>query len=212
MPIFRKNGVSVLFIHVPKTGGSSVEDLFAASGWEVHYLDRGGRKSLNPNRRCSPQHMHGTMLADTFQLDSFRLSFMMVREPIARFRSELLMQQPALQEPWTGKVERTATSLLREYTTNPFVADNHIRPQSHFYVPGAKVFSFESGLDRMAEELRDTHSLDLNLRKGVPHRFPGGRGFSSSAIRIPGHLQRDLFHFYREDFSWFGYDAPAGIG
>lgn len=209
MPIFRKSGVAVLFIHVPKTGGSSLEDLFAASGWEVHQLDRNGRRTLNPHRRCSPQHMHASMLEDTLRLDTFRMSFMVVREPIARFRSELLMQHPALKEPWPARLERTATSLLRGYTADPFIADNHLRPQSHFYVPGTTVFRFEDGLDHVAQTLRDTHSLDLDLTKGVPHRLPGGKGFSSSAIEIPEHLQRDLVHFYRDDYTSFDYEVPA---
>jgi hypothetical protein len=36
VPVMIKDGRSVLFIHIPKTGGTSVERLFKKSGWEQH--------------------------------------------------------------------------------------------------------------------------------------------------------------------------------
>src|SRR5699024_10078740 len=168
MPIFRKGRTSVLFIHVPKTGGSSLENLFLSSGWEVELLDRGMKRTFNPHRLCSPQHMHASMLANTLRLDTFDLTFMLVREPIALFRSELVMRNPSLTTAWSREVEKCAQRLLRTSTTDPHVADNHVRPQHEFYVPGTKVFQLESGLENVATTLRDEHGLRLDLTKGVP--------------------------------------------
>ena len=49
MPVFRQDGRAVLFVHVPKAGGSSLERLFAKSGWTTGYRDpKGGVGSMNP--------------------------------------------------------------------------------------------------------------------------------------------------------------------
>ncbi|MGY5765385.1 sulfotransferase family 2 domain-containing protein [Brachybacterium sp. DNPG3] len=208
MPIFRKSGVSVLFVHVPKAGGTSIENLFMRSGWDVGLLDRGVGKSFNVYRRCSPQHMHASMLSDLLRLQMFDLVFMVVREPLARFRSELVMRRPGLEEPWSDEVEEFAFQLLRNSSANPFTADNHIRPQSEFYVPGSKVFHLEEGLDRIAETLRDVHGLDLDLSEGVPHDTARRGSMSSSRIELPDHLERDLVQYYWDDFIRFGYDIP----
>ena len=72
MPVFRRDERAVLFVHVPKAGGSSLERLFAKSGWTTGYRDpKGGVGSMNSVRRCSPQHMHRPMLEQVFRLERF---------------------------------------------------------------------------------------------------------------------------------------------
>ena len=48
MPLFTKGDRSVLYIHVPKTGGTSIEHFFLSNGYAAEYLDTGGAGSLNP--------------------------------------------------------------------------------------------------------------------------------------------------------------------
>lgn len=208
MPIFRKGGVSVLFVHVPKTAGSSIENLFRDSGWQVDLLDRNGPKTLNQHRRCSPQHMHADALSRRLRLETFQMIFMVVREPLARFRSEIVMRNPKLSAPWHRSVDRYTADTLGAYTGDPYIFDNHIRPQSEFYVPGSTVFRFEDGMDGIAETLRDVHGLRLNLRKGVPHLVSRDGAISGSAVQIPERWQSELVQFYREDYLRFGYDLP----
>jgi len=99
VPVFVKDDVSVLFVHVPKTGGSAVEDAFADAGWDTHLLDRtSARHPSRRFRRCSPQHLHAEMLEQLVRLERIDLVLVVVREPLARFRSEYLWRhrdQPA---------------------------------------------------------------------------------------------------------------------
>ena len=47
MPIFTRNGRHILFIHIPKCAGSSIENAFKMNGYSISYLDRSGKKTLN---------------------------------------------------------------------------------------------------------------------------------------------------------------------
>ncbi len=98
MPIFTKNKIHILYVHIPKTGGSSVEGLFKKNKWQLSYLDKGGKKggkpdSLNSIRQCSPQHMHLEMLQTIFDLEKIDYIFMTVRHPVDRLISEYRMRK-----------------------------------------------------------------------------------------------------------------------
>ena len=106
MPVFRQDGRAVLFVHVPKAGGSTLERLFAKSGWTTGYRDpKGGVGSMNSVRRCSPQHMHRPMLEQVFRLDRFDAVFMTVREPLATvpLRVRLPQRRPRLGHCGRGR-------------------------------------------------------------------------------------------------------------
>ena len=87
MPVAVVNGRSVLFVHIPKTGGSSVE----------RYLSRHGSVLLQGNGRdaglrCSAQHLHAEALASIDAADGHDWSFTIVRHPVARLVSEYRYQ------------------------------------------------------------------------------------------------------------------------
>ena len=60
MPLLVKDGRAFLFVHVPKTAGSSVYDTFKRGGWKVHDFDRTYKS--NKFRTCPPQHFHAELL------------------------------------------------------------------------------------------------------------------------------------------------------
>jgi len=93
MPVFFRGSYRILFIHVPKAGGTSIEAFFEANGFKTAYLDRGGSpESLNAVRRCSPQHMHAALLEALFDPDMFDYVFMTVRHPVRRLLSKVVME------------------------------------------------------------------------------------------------------------------------
>ncbi|MGH2617880.1 MAG: sulfotransferase family 2 domain-containing protein [Thermomicrobiales bacterium] len=206
MPVFRKGDKSILFAHVPKSGGSSVEQIFANSGYTTSYRDaRGGRQTPNWLRRCSPQHMHASLLAETFRLERFTAIFMTVREPIARFRSEYAMRNFRDLRTDGPAVARWADIVFREYVTNPYHLDNHLRPQSDFYLTGSRVYRLENGLSNCIEDLNSQFGLDLDT--DIPQVFSrtAHSGLPSTDIQIPDELAMRIRAFYASDYAGFGY-------
>lgn len=206
MPVFLKDGRAVLFPHVPKTGGTSVEKLFGRSGWEVRLRDTEiGRGTLHYVRRCSPQHLHASILEQLLDATRMELVFMLVRDPISRFRSEFAMRHKE-EGPGDGAtVDRWADRVFGKYVRNPYIFDNHLRPQSQFYLPGAHVFRLEDGIDTAMRQLSERY--DLGLLPEVPHSMRREKvsGFSSSEVMVSPALEDRIRHMYAEDYQRFGY-------
>jgi hypothetical protein len=206
MPVFFKAGKRVLFVHVPKTGGTSIEVFFEANRFTTCYLDRGASPdSLNPVRSCSPQHMAADLLRAMFDLAKFDFVFMTVRDPIRRLLSKFVME--------TGErssVERLETWIAEDFARvlhNPRHMDNHLRPQVDFLVNEAKIYRLEDGFD---------NKLVGALRRALGDVFPEpniGRemhapGSAPDFARIHPGLQAMVLNYYARDFTTFGYERP----
>lgn len=203
MPVFIKEGKSVLFVHVPKAGGSSIEAFFELNGFRIEYLDTGGRDSLNHLTRCSPQHMHAEMLRSIFNIDAFDYIFMLVRHPIVRLKSEYLMYESNRKVPFRDWV----CSMFNSYEANAYLADNHVRPQSHFYLPGSDFFRIEDGLGPEWVQ-RIQLKTGFSFKIPVPHDLNRKSidGVSVNDIAVESDLEKNIRDFYRADFVEFGYE------
>jgi len=203
-----KDGRSVLFIHVPKNAGTTIEQLFTTSGWEMRYRStRRGDPDEFPLLRVSPQHYHGALLTEVFNLVRFDVVFLIARDPVSRFRSEFAMRHKHLRHLDTVEseiVDEWAARFLSRYATNHHAHDNHVRPQVDFLVPGAEVYRLEDGMDSIVADLNER--FDLGLRTDIPRRLDSEtRGLRSSAVTVSPALQARLREFYAEDFERFGY-------
>ncbi len=212
MPVMSRNGACVLFIHAPKAGGTSVEHAFRNAGWSLTYIDgRATKGSPNWYRWSSPQHMHADTLRATFRLDRFDAIFMTVRDPLARFRSEYLMRHPSGHPVDSTSVERWAHRQLMAYQSDPYTLDNHLRPQSSFYVPGCRVFRLEEGLEEIStlEE-----QVGVEMPKDFPHKLSRRQGaaVANADVQISDALRNTLCAFYAEDYHRFGYALPEQSG
>ncbi|WP_277209743.1 sulfotransferase family 2 domain-containing protein [Isoptericola croceus] len=211
MPVFTKDERNVLFIHVPKTGGSSVEKHFVGAGWEMSYHDgRMGKGKPNYLRTCTPQHMHGQLLQETLRLGRFDAIFMVVRDPVARFRSEYVMRHKQELSTTADAVEAWAEHSFERFERNPFVHDNHIRPQVEFLVRKAQVYRLEDGLDAAMEDLNARFDLGVPTEIAKVRTSEKTRGISSADVEVSETLDARLERFYAEDFRRFGYrDVPG---
>jgi len=87
MPVFQKDNKKVLFIHVPKTAGSSVNKLFVNNGYEMSYYSESSKDLYNG--LCGPQHLDSLLLEDEFQdFSQFEYIFSIFRDPVDRHLSE----------------------------------------------------------------------------------------------------------------------------
>lgn len=207
MPIFRKDGRNILFVHVPKTGGSTIEKVFRESGYQTLYLDgKVGPASVNHVRRCTPQHMHADMLEMNFRLGNFDEIFMMVRDPLARFKSEYIWRnRKDLKVVDAESVNSWGAKAFKQYARDNFVFDNHLRRQVEFHLPNSSVYRFEDGMRGVVDDLNAR--LDLGLNPDIPKLKDGKQqtGFSSSDVIVSPGMETKVKEIYGEDYTSFGY-------
>ncbi|NNE53693.1 MAG: sulfotransferase family 2 domain-containing protein [Sulfitobacter sp.] len=194
MPIFFTEAEAILYVHVPKTGGSSVEALFLSSGYEVYFLHT-QFAAITRTMACSPQHYHADLLRNCFKLDQFDLIFMTVRHPVDRALSEYRMRNPEGDAPDAWIME-----VLERQVADPFHLDNHLRPQVEFHVPGARVFRQEDRFD--ADWVRHMNGL---LQRPLVHRPVARLQSKTTGLHFSLETTRRIEDFYSADMSFFGY-------
>ena len=203
MPVFFKGSKRILFIHVPKAGGTSIEAFFEANGFKTAYLDRGGSpESLNPVRRSSPQHMTAEILQKLFDPQKFDFVFMTVRHPHRRLISKFAMETASggtcdAFGPWLA-------CMMQAVAADRGAMDNHLRPQADFWIPESHVFKLEDGFGHaFIERLEAGVSMRFSHRD-MPRDMHSGTAAADFAT-IDTALREQVRHYYDVDFIRFGY-------
>jgi hypothetical protein len=206
VPVFTKDDRSVLFVHVPKAAGSTLEQMFVRSGWKMAFREtRKTHPRLMPLRRCSPQHYHAALLQEVFDVDRFDLVFTVVREPVSRFRSEYLMRNHTDPRTDAASVDAWADTVLARREADPYALDNHLRPQHEFLLPQSQLYRLEDGLESVVADLNER--FDVGLTSAVLQAMTSVKraGVSSSAIELSDRVRSAVRSLYAEDFSRFDY-------
>jgi len=209
MPFLEFENRKILFVHIPKTGGTSVEE------W---------MKSIAPLRlftigipkcaKTTAQHFTIDDISHIFGSDFFDYKFAIIRNPFARIESEYKMQHSmALAKMRDRKnvgfpvFQNWLESALNLAQTDPFAHDSHIRPQWEFIDPSVKIFRFEAGLKEIVAEICE--DTGLPLPDHLPHLMGSSR-FDGEIIWDENSLNR-VRTFYMRDFQIFGYrDTHSG--
>lgn len=209
MPVLFKKDASCLFLHIPKTGGSAFLDLAQAMNWRVEMTIRGMSATRLSALVCAPQHFHWSILQQVVHPDGFDRILAITRHPFSRLVSEHRWQRT--QKLTTLDLRTWVEDSLEGYAKDPFVHDNHIRPQSQF-IPDTRpesmrIFKLEDrGVARAGRELGQLTAG--KARGNLLHRLPV-TGRSSSVLALPEvleDLRDDIVGLYAEDFERFGYE------
>jgi hypothetical protein len=199
MPLFRFERAIVLFIHVPKTGGSSIEAALRRMG---------GRPALLTNTtqgyaKCTPQHMQAEILSSFVPDDFYDLRFAVVRDPQSRLVSEFKMRRVGRKKRGLAPLSFASwvTQTFKRYESNPYVFDNHIRPQTALIPEGTQVFRLEDGLEAALANVASR--LDLAVPK-----LPRMRQGATDPVAVPATTARKIAAFYSDDYTRFGYSVP----
>lgn len=197
MPIFTIKGRSYLFIHIPKTGGSSIEDALAP-----HVETTFRYNGVPAGFPCPPQHLHYAELISRFDISSFDEVFAIVRHPLSRIVSEYKFKTYR-KNRFIG-FEVWADVALKKAEGNPFHLDNHMRPQVEFVGEGVTVFRFEEGLPKIFEDMKRRMGLDAPEIQLAWSK----KGRSQDVAASPEILAR-IERFYAADYDRFAYPAGA---
>ncbi|RMB12425.1 sulfotransferase family 2 domain-containing protein [Eilatimonas milleporae] len=200
MPVFWNGHKKLLFVHVPKTGGTYIEDLFRANGYRVYFWERG---DLIDQMCCSPQHYHADILRTLFRLSAFDHVFMTVRHPLKRMISEYRMRQEKGEK---RPFHDWAPATLLKAQDDPFYLDNHIRPQADFRMPGVDIHRQEDAFNAdWAKRLNAQHGLGFQVME-VPRRRENPdfhRTFNPDDI--PASVRKAIEAYYDADYRSFDY-------
>lgn len=215
MPVLRSGSFRILYIHVPKTGGTYVEELLKSYG-PVHGI-KYGYEPLPQGFPCVPQHFHGELLECLYSKDAwvpdsyFDYVFMTVRNPVDRLVSEYKYRNREVIDKhyslskifWDEHLNRWCQHALEKAAIDPFYEDNHIRPQYEFEAFSPEIFHMEDGYEPIKQRLDEL--------LGVSGAFPDEPINTSVLPRDdvgPHRRTLDLIHsFYAEDFSRYGYTS-----
>lgn len=201
MPYLHHQGRRLLYLHVPKTGGSTVETWLNTIS-SLHFHSVGVPAAL----RCVPQHFRMVDFSALFGKGYFDDAVMTVRNPYDRIASEYRMRAllagKGFWKAWPS-FSLWLEANLEAAAKNPFHLDNHLRPQWEFHGSDVEVLRFEDGL------LAVTAQIAKLLDVSPPTNLPKVHDTSSASIEVSWDLSDRLRvqEFYRKDFELFGYEA-----
>ncbi len=148
MPLFEKNNVKLLFVHIPKTGGTCLRKWLEQQDVKVSFYNPSPPSTL----RVTPQHMPISDLKILLGKDGWQWSFAVVRNPYDRIESEYFyrlmnMKKKQLQ---IAVFSDWLIQSINASKTNPFHLDNHFQRQTDFIDADVEVFKLEEGLEKVA--------------------------------------------------------------
>lgn len=206
MPIYRINNRNILFIHVPKTGGTSVEKFLGAHAEPA--LHNNGRKLLRTYKDATfapalaMQHFHADLLEAMFPAGFFDYAFMVVRNPVTRLTSEYGHSVGLNRLDSKLPFNIWAHALLTIAGIAPNLSNNHYRPQAEFKCFEAEVFKFEDGVPAVLE------AVASRLGLAPPAQTPHEKRSVDVAIEMAASIKARIRKTYARDFESFGYDLP----
>ena len=184
----------VFFVHIPKTGGTSIEKTLkkagAAEAMKV-------RKELG-YAKSTMQHMHADIYVKAVGANFADYSFTIIRNPFDRFASEFKMK--VIANGLDGGVHEWAETNFKRFGEFAYTRDNHIRPQVQFLSKRLEIFRFEDGLQAPLDAA--CRYLDLNASM-IRHEKRGSAG----RLQASPQAIEAIRTFYKDDFSEFGYDV-----
>lgn len=200
MPFITYNNKNVLFVHIPKTGGTSI------STWMQDLAPLHLQGTRTPNSMIvSPQHLTNHDVNALFADGFFDYRFTIVRSPYDRMASEYAFRVAVAERTNRPSLPTFALWLeqvLERMKTHPVHLDNHLRPQTDFIGSGVEVFRYEDGLEAAVRRVANMIGAPTDIVMG--HE----RVSDPDATAIEWDLQDRLRinRAFREDFDVFGYD------
>lgn len=213
MPYFKNENVNILFIHIPKTGGTSLEKYFSEKfNIELNnsalydFLNSEIKEQNKIEINSSLQHMtHNTIMEykDFFNINYENLEIItIVRNPYYRVLSDLFFLKKINKESSKHEVYIA----IQEYITTLW--DNHGLPQYLFLMDEN---------DELIQNIKimGTESLQSDMIQLGYTDFDIKTNCNENNINYNDYLNRDSINlinkYYEKDFELFGYTKIQNI-
>lgn len=207
MPLYQVKRGSIdrvlLFVHVPKTGGTAIENYFSSLGL-LSFYDPMSYRAVRPFLRIPPTHFDYEMCDRLFRMERL-YSFAIVRNPIDRMISEYRWAVQKSNLP--DDVRKFSFSEFLGFAFDRYQKDEnflagHLKPQRRFVGSKlSKVFKYESGLNTIVTEVFRDNGLELAGEIDIPFV----NSSKTHPVRITDADIESIHRMYSEDFRLFGY-------
>ncbi len=197
MPLFRANSRSLLFVHIPKTGGSSL--VKALSDLCTTWFSTG---VLPESMAVSPQHMPIDDLRAVLPDAPWDIAVAVVRNPYDRLESEYRYRTKAQRNRF-GETPTFAVWVDRHLSRaaqDPTHLDNHLRPQVSFVDEDVQLHRYEDGLRDLADDIAG--HLDIACPIELPRLNEGG----DHVVEWTARARLACNNFFADDFALLGYE------
>jgi hypothetical protein len=199
MPFVRYKDRNVLFIHIPRTGGTAVDRWLNELG-ELKLFNH----SLPAFSKVTPQHLRINDVEELFGGSFFDYAFTIVRNPFDRIASEYRMRcNLGLNIHWQGppRFPTWLENALEVYRKNPFHLDNHLRPQWEFVSARLGIFRHEDGLATVLERVAG----DIGAPRPGALAPKLARDEGAATVHFDVAETARVLDVYGRDFETFGY-------
>lgn len=210
MPIFKLNNKLLYFAHIPKCGGTSVENFMSELKASTSFRDSDflSKKSDRWNK-SSPQHIDGQSLEILFPNQNvFDHIFTVVRNPVDRFASAFYFNRHRYDEIENKMtIDEFVSQLDSSAVNRQGFMDNHFMPSTHFlaYKDECKVFKLEGGMIDLQKWIEDQilgrkSNVQMKRQKSFDQRYP-----QIEVLRPNRASLNKIYELYKDDFLKFGY-------
>lgn len=211
MPLYHKNNTHILFTHIPKTAGSSITSAFRRAGYAVSHIIEPAKTGEPDGKPCNPQHYERALtkqrILNSVQPDYV---FAVTREPLQRLMSEYTWRNPRANHhakhsgydaTFFDAFQQWAMGVFEAYAKNPYVLDNHIRPQTEFILEHSATFDIGS-LSALCDQLKKYGVLEFGYEN------KSGGNTPPNTFKAHSGFVRAFYRVYEKDYEELNYDRP----
>jgi hypothetical protein len=214
MPIFKKS--NILFIHIPKTAGSSIEKHLYDLEEENDRYSLNTLYSENPseffNNMHSPQHCTFIEIKTIFDentINNFHLIFTIVRNPFDRMVSEFhfysnYVQNIPIEYENIVDFQSEFEIFCQRILNGEIIDDNHQLPQYLYLInefdkidPRITILRYES----IHQDVKNYLNLSLSYHENKSNRPEKCENYYNDSCK------KLIVDYYAKDFELFGYDT-----
>ena len=206
MPFITLAGKNMLYMHIPKNGGTTVESWLATVA-PLHF-STDYNLGYSPTFRSTPQHFTADDIQKLFAEGFFSYSFLFARNPYNRIESEYrhLHKIGHLKKSLKNlfiipTFDQWTKESLQKIKSDPWIWDNHLRPQWEYIYPSSDIYKMEDGL------LNGIKSVAIKMGVTPPSELPhlNHTRDVKVATRWSDESRLLVQKYYARDFKEFGY-------
>lgn len=209
MPFFKKEEHQMYYVHIPRTSGRYVKELFLFNDYETEFDDVFDTYRVND---ITPSHLHYPFYNYYLNADKFP-NFTIIRNPIDKIWSALDIaykrkMSPLIKDTFLKDLENK--SFFFDYVdyerSHESYHNNWFMPQTNFVSHKTHIYKFENGINhRFVSWVNKT--LDLNLIELKEKRYPRMKEevLYPEKNQITRKIKNNIKDYYIEDFRRFKY-------